>query len=987
MPFQLRPDAVILQYRLLAAVGHPGSDVWRAEDTRHGRTVALKVLSRSAPKERGRRDALLSKLRQAAAFVHPAFPVLYEINASDDGMVVAAMEWIEGESGAAMARRNPASREQLVRWAYQLAEALAVMHRRDLVHGNFSPANIIIDPAGNLRLLGLTASALSDRRERGDIALMSSAGEPDLEALSYRSPEELTGKPIDRQADVFSFGGVIYYLATGQPPFHASSAQELLAVVSKNNPRNPMELNPQLDPMIFQLIGKSIYKNSQARYHGFDPVLADLEKLEPKVKTLAAYPKTARIEKPVVRTMSNLFVAELPYYELLLKKEPARAVQLSAKMQQILGEAVYLFDGEVVDSIGPRMIGIVPDSANALRAARRALADLAEHNAEHVDDGEAIEPRMVLHRDEIVRRELAVEGSGVDLVTRLVGSLEPMQMLVSETLLHAAGEKGTPVGEFGGVQFCQLPAEMSEEAAPVSTEPDPSVTGRASSPPVELRAARVASPGSTTAAASAEPVPAARTASKNKIVPMAAGLGIIVLSGAATAFYFMKADDVTTARPVATVAAPKTPAGPPKLFIEPFTITSSDATITANAALLGPVVAELLRQSGKVEIAEAPEGSVLRLSGKPAGDPAAGLVPQLTGKGDGPALQLQDGGAAATQLVTWVGQALNVSTASLIPARPGAMDSFARAAAQYRSGDAARRRNAQVAIEEAIQRDPDYVPAQRLALEIHSSIGDRKRSIAAGERLVELGAADRALTEKLLVWKVEEGRPVDALAHAGAILAKNPSDLMALQAVARYAISAGEEKIFQRAVQKIEAIATPEDEAFIHRADLFAAAGDNDRAAKAYYEVEAREPNNPVLALKIGRIAALRESWEIADLELKKLQRLNPDYGAPMLEAYIAAKKRDVATVGPHLAKAIGGATWRDDVHTHAAEIYALLSQKTRVIESLEKAAARGEANITPVLLKQPFYYIGYDSRSSTLKQQMEQQRENLKRALFAIRL
>src|SRR5688572_23392954 len=93
-----QPDQLVLHYRLLAPARGGNRDIWRAEDTRNGRTVFLKVLSRSLPKDKGRRDALMSKLRQNGAFVHPAYPLVWEISAASDDVLFMSMEWVEGET-------------------------------------------------------------------------------------------------------------------------------------------------------------------------------------------------------------------------------------------------------------------------------------------------------------------------------------------------------------------------------------------------------------------------------------------------------------------------------------------------------------------------------------------------------------------------------------------------------------------------------------------------------------------------------------------------------------------------------------------------------------------------------------------------------------------------------------------------------------------------------------------------------------------------
>lgn len=972
----LRPDALVLHYRLLAEVRPGARDIWRAEDTRNGRTVFLKVLSRSLPKEKGRRDALLSKLRQNGAFVHAAYPLVWEISADEDLLFIST-EWVDGEPLSKRVARALPTAEEFLKWAWQLTEALSVMHKRELVHANFSGENIVIDPAGNLRLFGLGLPALSDRRERGDLMLLGQSPSVDLDALAFKSPEEADGKAIEPRSDIFSIGSILYLLATGKAPFGGTNVAEVTTAVTKLNPRNPMELNPQLQPKLLQLIGKCVFKNSVQRYANADALLADIEKIEPRIRTIAAYPKVFRAEAPVTRTMANLLMAELPYYDLLSAKEPERAVRLSAKMQQVVGEAVYLFDGEIIDSIGSRLLAIVPDARNTIGAAQRALAELAESNG----GSDAIEPRMALHRGEIARKEMSIEGSAVSLLGQVVASLEPLQVLVSEPLLRSAGVGDVEMAaEVDGVKFAPLPQATPVEAplAEVVIEPvDEELPAPAFSLPLPQPAV---TPGIAPAASNEVVAPPSAARARSSWMKVAAA-GIVVVTAAGVGAMLLTRGGNDAPATIAQPAPKPAPAPPSKLFIAAIALPADASGASAN---LAPALVELLRQSGKIEVTTTPDPAAMQLTVRP-GAAAGEIVPQLSGKGEGPAMQTADPGAATAQLLAWAGAALKVPTSSLVSAQPAAMASFARAAAQFRSGDAAARGAAAEAIVDAIAKDPAYVPAYRLAMEIHSASGDRKQLVATATQLVALQPDDLATRRQLLTWHLEAGQGAEALAQVGPLLEANPNDVVALQTVARLALSAGDAAKFGKAVERLEKIARPADKAYIHRPDIFATAGDFDRAAQMYYDIESREPENAALALKIGRIAAMRESWEVADIELKKLQRLSPDYGARVLQAYIAAQKKDAAAVEAHLTAAAANASWHEDTYTHAAEVYALMSQKEKVVVALEKAHQRGEANIMTVLLKQPFFYIGYDARSSKLRSEMESRRSALRAALGAL--
>ena len=158
-----------------------------------------------------------------------------------------------------------------------------------------------------------------------------------------------------------------------------------------------------------------------------------------------------------------------------------------------------------------------------------------------------------------------------------------------------------------------------------------------------------------------------------------------------------------------------------------------------------------------------------------------------------------------------------------------------------------------------------------------------------------------------------------------------------------------------------------------------------DTAISKYYDIEVNEPNNPALCLKIGRISVLRRSLPIADLELKKLQQNDPNYGLHILKAYIAAQQNNRADADAELKAAQGGARPWSDFWTSSAEIYAMFGDNKAVIAALQQVADRGEPTVTYVLTHPLFAYLRNDADFLQVRAQLLSGREAMRAALAQI--
>jgi serine/threonine-protein kinase len=293
---KLSENETVGPYKIAGQLGAGGmGQVYLAEDSRLKRRVALKLLDRSLLGDTESRQRFIREAQLASALDHPNICTIFEVGEADDQCFIG-MQYVEGKTLKEVIDKQPLLVERLLSISLEVADALSTAHRQGIVHRDIKSSNILITPRGQAKVLdfGIAKPLQEESQPEAELTRTGAI----LGTAAYMSPEQARGERVDQRSDIFSFGVVMYEMATGELPFQEKSQPEVMNAVINKQQIAAVERNQDLPVELSKVIDRALAKQPEDRYQSAEELVAALGKIKEDLTTAKLEPSTLRYVAP-----------------------------------------------------------------------------------------------------------------------------------------------------------------------------------------------------------------------------------------------------------------------------------------------------------------------------------------------------------------------------------------------------------------------------------------------------------------------------------------------------------------------------------------------------------------------------------------------------------------------------------------------------------------------------------------------------------------
>ena len=337
----MKSGTKLAHYEILSPLGKGGMGVvYKAQDTRLKRRVAIKLLPPETTRDETAKQRFLQEAQAASALDHPNICTIYEINETDDGQLYLAMAYYEGETVKQKIERGPLLIDESIRIAIQVAEGLGKAHDVGIVHRDIKPANLIVTVDGTVRILDFGLAKLAG--SEGMTETGATVG-----TVAYMSPEQARGQGVDQRTDIWSLGVVLYEMVTGSNPFQGENLLAISKAILENQPLAVTETRADVPAALVQIIDQALTKDRGERFQSTGELLSQLR----GNRILASSPDAKRIPSIAVLPFSNLSTdPEQEYFCDGMAEDVINALDRIKGVRVVARTSAFAFKGKHQDA-------------------------------------------------------------------------------------------------------------------------------------------------------------------------------------------------------------------------------------------------------------------------------------------------------------------------------------------------------------------------------------------------------------------------------------------------------------------------------------------------------------------------------------------------------------------------------------------------------------------------------------------------------------